>query len=251
MELAGKIALVTGSSRGIGAAIARTFAGNGAFVILHGRDREALATVHAGIIAAGGQAAVYAADLANAAEIEAMREQIDTECGSVDILVANAGGSFARPALIEEIDPNEWNAAIAGNLTATFLTVRAFLPGMKTRGAGNIITLSSAAARKPYPVAPVPYAAAKAGVQIFTQDLAAQVGPFGIRANCIAPETILTDRNQERIPADRLEAMRLQHPIPRLGRPEDIGEAALYLASERSSWVTGIILDVAGGAVLV
>jgi 3-oxoacyl-[acyl-carrier protein] reductase len=122
---------------------------------------------------------------------------------------------------------------------------------MKARGSGNIITLSSAAARKPYPVAPVPYAAAKAGVQIFTQDLAAQVGPFGIVANCIAPETILTERNKERIPAEKQEAFRRQHPIQRLGRPEDIGEAALYLASSRSSWITGIVLDVAGGAVMV
>ncbi len=133
------------------------------------------------------------ADLTNIDDIDAMRAKVEAEFGTPDILVANAGGSFARPALVEEIDPDEWRASIEGNLTATFLTVRAFLPGMKARGSGNIITLSSAAARKPYPVAPVPYAAAKAGVQIFTQDLAAQVGPFGIVANCIAPETILTD----------------------------------------------------------
>src|SRR5688572_1263667 len=114
----------------------------------------------------------------------------------------------------------KWNASISANLTTTFMTVRAFLPGMKVRGSGNIITLSSAAARKPYPVAPVPYAAAKAGVQIFTQDLAAQAGPFGVRANCIAPETILTERNRERIPVDRQEALRQQHPIPRLGTPQ-------------------------------
>ena len=250
-ELAGKTALVTGSSRGIGAAIAKTFAANGAFVLLHGRDRSALAAVEAGIRDAGGQAASYTADLTRPAEIDAMLRKIDSERGPIDILVANAGGAFARPGLIEDIDPEEWNASIAGNLTATFLTVRAVLPAMKARGSGNIITLSSAAARKPYPVAPVPYAVAKAGVQIFTQDLAAQAGPFGVRANCIAPETILTERNRERIPPERQEALVRDHPIPRLGRPEDISEAALYLASDRSSWVTGVILDVAGGAVLV
>ena len=251
MELTNKTALVTGSSRGIGAAIARTFAANGAFVILHGRDADALQAVSGEIHNAGGRASIYTADLTDPSQIESMRLEIDAECGPVDILVANAGGSFARPGLIEEIDPAEWNASIAGNLTATFLTVRAFLPGMKARGSGNIITLSSAAARKPYPVAPVPYAAAKAGVQIFTQDLAAQAGPFGIRANCIAPETILTERNLNNIPADRQEMLRQQHPLPRLGRPEDVSEAALYLASDRSSWVTGVILDIAGGAVLV
>jgi len=251
LDLQGKTALVTGSSRGIGAAIAKTFAANGAFVILHGRDRDALDGVAREIEATGRKSAVVTADLTDAAAIDTMHDTIVRDCPPLDILVANAGGAFARPALIEEIDPEEWQAAIAGNLTATFLTIRAFLPGMKARGSGAIITLSSAAARKPYPVAPVAYAAAKAGVQVFTQDLAAQVGPFGIRANCIAPETILTERNRQRIPADKQEFLRQHHPIPRLGRPEDVSEAALYLASDRSSWVTGVILDVAGGAVLV
>jgi 3-oxoacyl-[acyl-carrier protein] reductase len=187
------------------------------------------------------------ADLTKPDDIEAVRVKIDSKWGSPDILVANAGGSFARPALVEEITFADWQAAIEGNLTSTFLTIKAFLPGMKKRGSGSIITLSSAAARKPYPVAPVAYAVAKAGVQILTQDLAAQVGPFGIRANCIAPETILTERNKERIPLEKQESFRKTHPIPRLGTPNDIAEAALYLASDRSSWVTGIVLDVAGG----
>lgn len=251
MELDGKLALVTGSSRGIGAAIARRFAEEGAMVVVHGRDSEALDQVRNGIEASGGRSVSLTADVTKPDEIDAMKAKIESEWGNFEILVANAGGSFARPALIEDIDLNEWRSAIEGNLTATFLTVKAFLPGMKARGSGNIITLSSAAARKPYPVAPVPYAAAKAGIQIFTQDLAAQVGPFGIRANCIAPETILTERNLERIPIDKQEAFRKQHPINRLGTPGDIAEAALYLASNRSSWVTGIVLDVAGGAVML
>ncbi|MFN7022955.1 MAG: SDR family NAD(P)-dependent oxidoreductase [Pseudorhizobium sp.] len=251
MDLDNRIALVTGSSRGIGTAIAKTFAANGATVILHGRDKDALTSVRGEIEASGGRAVYQTADLTSIDDIDAMRARIETEFGTPDILVVNAGGSFARPALVEEIDPDEWRASIEGNLTATFLTVQAFLPGMTARGSENIITLSSAAARKPYPVAPVPYAAAKAGVQIFTQDLAAQVGPFGMVSNCIAPETILSGRNKERIPADKQEAFRRQHPLQRLGRPEGIGEAALYLASSRSSWVTGIVLDVGGGAVMV
>jgi len=110
--------------------------------------------------------------------------------------------------------------------------------------------MSSAAARRPHARSPIPYAAAKAALQLLTQDVAAQVGPFGIRVNCIAPETILTDRNEERIPAAVREQLVNDHPIRRLGTPEDVARAALYLVSEDAAWITGIILDVAGGAVM-
>ena len=92
------------------------------------------------------------------------------------------------PGPVEDTSEQEWRAALDGNLTATFLTIKSILPGMKERRAGNIITMSSAAARRPHPASPVAYAAAKAGIEIFTQDLAAQVGPHGIRVNCIVPE---------------------------------------------------------------
>jgi 3-oxoacyl-[acyl-carrier protein] reductase len=122
---------------------------------------------------------------------------------------------------------------------------------MKQRKIGNIITVSSAAARRPHPRSPIPYSAAKAGIQMLTQHLAAQVGPFGIRVNCVAPETILTERNQERIPADQVQSLVEQHPLRRLGTPDDVARAALFLASEQSAWMTGVVLDVAGGAVMV
>jgi 3-oxoacyl-[acyl-carrier protein] reductase len=99
------------------------------------------------------------------------------------------------------------------------------------------------------PGSPVAYAAAKAAVQLLTQDVAAQAGPYGIRVNCIAPETILTERNKERIPEAMQTALIDVHPIKRLGTPEDVARAALFLASEESSWITGLILDVNGGAV--
>ena len=102
------------------------------------------------------------------------------------------------------------------------------------------MTISSAAGRKPHPQAPIPYSAAKAGIQILTQDVAAQAGPYGIRVNCIAPETILTERNRQRIPEAQQEAMVEWHPIRRLGTPEDVAQAALYLVSDQSAWITGI-----------
>jgi len=123
-------------------------------------------------------------------------------------------------------------ASNISKLVRTFLTIKSFLPGMKERRAGNIVTLSSAAGRRPHTRSPIAYSVAKAGIELMTQDVAAQAGPYGIRVNCIAPETILTERNQRRI-------------------PDDVARAVLFLVSEDSSWITGVILDVAGGGVMV
>jgi 3-oxoacyl-[acyl-carrier protein] reductase len=244
------VALVTGSSHGIGAAIATLFAREGAKVVVHGRDTAAMSAVTADIERAGGRAMQFAADVTKFADIEAMRRQIEQELGPVDVLVANAGGNPTRPGPVEQISEDDWRAAIDSNLTATFLTIKSFLPGMKERKAGSIVTISSAAARRPHPASPVPYAAAKAGIQMLTQDLAAQAGPYGIRVNCIAPETILTERNKRLIPAAQQEELVGMHPLRRLGTPEDVARAALYLVSDDAAWITGVILDVAGGAVL-
>ena len=247
-RLKDKIALVTGSSRGIGAAIAALFAREGAKVALHGRDAEALSAVLADIMQAGGEAIYVTADVT---DIEAMRRQIEREFGPVDILVTNAGGSFTTPGPLEQTREEEWRASIDGNLTATFLTIKSFLPRMKERRSGNVITVSSAAARRPHPMSPIAYSAAKAGIEVLTQDLAAQVGPYGIRANCIAPETILTERNKQRIPPAQQQDLVALHPIRRLGTPADVAHAALYLACDDAAWIAGVILDVAGGAVMV
>jgi 3-oxoacyl-[acyl-carrier protein] reductase len=207
--------------------------------------------VKAEIEHAGGQAMQVTGDITKFADIEALRRQIEQEFGAVDILVANAGGSFTKPGPLEETSEDGWHASVNGNLTATFLTIKSILPSMKERRAGNIITISSAASRRPHPGSPLPYAAAKAGIEILTQDLAAQVGPYGIRVNSIAPETILTERNEECIPDAQKQMLRDLHPIRRLGTPEDVAYAALFLASDNAAWITGIVLDVAGGAVMV
>jgi 3-oxoacyl-[acyl-carrier protein] reductase len=222
--LTGRVALVTGSSRGIGAAIAREFAAEGAAVAVHGRDEAAAAAVRDHIIELGGR--------------------------PVDVLVANAGGNPTRPGPLERMTLDEWRAAIDANLTATFVTISAFLPGMKERGFGSIVTMSSAASRRPTPQSPVAYAAAKAGIEVLTKWLAVEAGPSGVRVNCIAPETIMTERNQQKIPTDVQERLAQNHPLRRLGSPNDVARAAVYLASDESQWVTGITLDIAGGAVL-
>ena len=249
--LSGKVALVTGASRGIGAAIARLFAQHGARIAVHGRDTEALAAVKSQIEGTGATAIKVVADVTKFAEIEVARNQVERKLGPIDILVANAGGSLTPPGPLEEISEEGWRASVEGNLTATFLTLKSIIPGMKQRKSGAVVTISSAAGRRSHPQAPIPYSAAKAGIQILTQDLAAQAGPYGVRVNCIAPETVLTERNCRRIPRAQQEAMVEWHPIRRLGAPEDVAQAALYLVSDQSAWITGIVLDVAGGAVMV
>jgi 3-oxoacyl-[acyl-carrier protein] reductase len=247
-RLEGRAALVTGSSRGIGAAIARLFAAEGATVAVHGRDPSAVEDVRSSIEASGGRAVGVLAELTDFAEIERMRGEIEKATGQIDLLVANAGGSLTAPGPLEEIPIDGWEATVDANLTATFLTLRSFLPGMKQLGRGDIITISSTAGSRPHARSPIPYAVSKAGIQLLTQDLALQAGPFGIRANCIAPETILTEGNRSRIPPDVQVRLAEAHALRRLGTPDDVAHTALFLADrEQSGWVTGAVLDLHGG----
>lgn len=250
-DIEGKVALVTGSSRGIGAAIATLFASRGAKVAVHGRDAAALESVRLAIEGAGGTVIQVTGDVTRAEDVEAIRRNVEERMGPIDILVANAGGSLTPPGPLEDIPEQAWRATIDANLTATFLCIKSVLPGMKQRGRGCIITVSSSAGRRAHPRSPIPYAAAKAGIELLTQDVAAQAGPHGVRVVCIAPETILTARNRQRIPEAQQQELVAAHPVRRLGTPEDVAAAALFLASEDASWITGIVLDVAGGATMV
>lgn len=249
-SLKDKVALVTGSSRGIGAGIAKEFAREGAAVAVHGRDRSALSAVASEIEETGGRVMIAPAELTSFDELEEARGHMERELGPVDVLVANAGGT-ASFGLLEEISEEDWRASVDDNLTATFLTLKCFLPGMKQRRRGSIITMSSAAGRRAHPRSPIAYGAAKAGIEMMTQHVASQVGPYDIRVNCIAPETILTERNRHQFP-DKVKAKVVEsHPLRRLGTPEDVARAAVFLASDDSGWITGVILDVAGGSVMV
>ncbi|TDD23718.1 SDR family NAD(P)-dependent oxidoreductase [Nonomuraea diastatica] len=242
-DLEGKVALVTGGSGGIGSETARVLAGQGMRVVVNGRDPVAIENVVRSI---GGTAIGVAADTTDPAAVELMREEVERRLGPVDVLAVFAGGGTGRPRPIDQMSEDDWHATVHANLTSTFLVIRSFLPGMRRRGSGSIITMASLAARTPTP-ASVAYTAAKAGVIALTRQLAHELGPAGIRANAVAPSTIMTDRLEERMPQELQDRVLAEHPLGRLGTPLDVANVTAFLASGVSSWITGLTIDVAGG----
>ena len=252
-DLSGKVAVVTGSSRGIGAATATLLALNGAHVVVTGRREDGVAATVAAIRDAGGEATGVVGDATDAAQLERLRADAERTYGPVDVLAAFVGGSGRRPEPMAELPLTDWSATIDANLTATFLALKTFLPAMMERGRGAVVTMSSAAARLASggPIgAPTAYAAAKAGVVRLTQEAAREAGPRGVRVNCIAPSTVLTERLELAIPPERKEELTRLHPLGRLGKPQDVASATVFLASESAGWITGVTLDVSGGQVM-
>ncbi|HUY45994.1 MAG TPA: SDR family NAD(P)-dependent oxidoreductase [Streptosporangiaceae bacterium] len=249
-DLAGKVAVVTGGSRGIGAETCRYFAANGMKVAVVGRDSDAITSVVKDIESRSGCAVGVTADCTDSVALEALRATAERELGPVDVLAAFAGFDLG-PVPLGPAAEESWRTVIDGNLTATFLTLNVFLPGMIERERGSIITMSSAAGRLPG-WSSVGYAAAKAGILMLTRRLALDVGKHNVRINALAPSAILTERQRERIPEEVRERIaKEQFSIPRWGTPADCANAALFLASDASSWMTGVTTDIAGGKIML
>ena len=249
-DLAGKVAVVTGGSGGIGAATCRLLAANGSKVAVNGREEARIGAVVDQIRSDGGRAIGVAADVTDFGAIERMRQRVEEELGLVGVLAAFAASGGPPPGPTAQITEEEWRSAIDGNLTSVFLTLKSFLPGMIERGRGSIVTMASSAGRVLTP-APTAYAAAKAGVVMLSRRVAGEVGEHGVRVNCLAPDTILTERIRRYMPPDQQEQWAAAFPLGRMGTPEDVGLVTLFLASESSSWLTGITLDVAGGKIML
>jgi 2-hydroxycyclohexanecarboxyl-CoA dehydrogenase len=253
LDLTGRVALVTGSGQGIGAATAQLLAAQGAAVAVNDYFADRAGTVAAAINAAGGQAHPVAADITDAAALQAMVADVERQLGPVDILVNNAGNAgattVAAPAAqpFWESDPSEWAPWVAVNFTGVMLVTRAVLPGMVERGHGRIITVISDAGRIGEPDLVV-YSGAKAGAAGFMRAIAKAAGPHGVTANCVALGGIRTPAIEPLL-ADQGFVKRVlrSYPVGRLGEPSDPAALIAFLASDAASWITAQTYPVNGG----
>jgi 3-oxoacyl-[acyl-carrier protein] reductase len=254
MRLQGRTAFITGASRNIGRAIALAFAAEGADLVLNTRaNRDELDAVAGECRKAGVRAVPVLGDIADAAAVDAMVARGLAELGAIDVLVCNAA---IRPhRSVDETSPDDWHRVIGVNLHSAFYLARAVVPSMKARGRGSIIALggqSSITGRGNTAAV----TAAKHGLLGLVRALAAELGPFGIRANMVIPGFIDTERRYaEWYPEFRQappgSAKQLEQiPLGRLGRPEEIAEACLFLASDASAYVTGDTIRVMGGRII-
>ena len=250
-KLEGQVALVTGGGRGIGEGLALGLAEAGADVVVTARRTNEIEAVAEKVRALGRRALAITADIMDMEQVQALAEQAAKDMGRLDCWVSNAGGADDRvPRTLMEMPERQWDFQLNLNLKAVWTGAQAASKIMKEQGSGNIINISSVAA---YGAAPFngPYAVAKAGVNNLTQTLAVELAPLGIRVNGVAPGPIPTEVFLEFLGITEKEipelGERFQIPLGRVGTPEDISPAVVYLASEASSWMTGQTISVRGG----
>jgi 3-oxoacyl-[acyl-carrier protein] reductase len=254
MKLEGKTALITGASRNIGRAIALAFAAEGADLILNTRaNGDELDAVAAECRKAGVRVVGVLADVADPAAVDTMVARALAELGAIDVLVCNAAIRPHKPVTETSID--DWHRVMAVNLHSAFYLARAVVPGMQQRRRGSIIALGGQSAITGRPNTGA-VTAAKSGLLGFVRALAAELGPFGIRANMVVPGLIDTERRyaewypefRQTPPGDPAQLKDI--PLRRLGRPDDIAEACVFLASDASSYMTGDTIRVMGGRII-
>jgi 3-oxoacyl-[acyl-carrier protein] reductase len=239
----GRVALVTGASRGIGEAIARRLASEGATLLAASRSTSALDRVVSGISAAGGRARVIALDVTDPASIDAAMKSALEEHGQIDVLVNNAG--ISEDNLILRMSREAWDRVLSTNLTGAFLLTQAAVKGMVRRRYGRIVNVTSVVGLMGN-AGQANYAAAKAGLIGLTRSVARELGSRNITCNAVAPgfiATAMTDRMSEQA----RESLSGQIPLQRLGLPEDVSSAIAFLASEEAGYITGAVLNVSGG----
>lgn len=247
-RLAGKVAIVAGGTKGLGAAIAERMAGEGAKVLISGRDDKAGAALAAKIARAGGVARFRHADMAEPDAAPALVAAALEEWGALHVLAYNAG-IFPQSNLID-MPLDEWDRTMAVNLRGAMLAVKACLPEMTKRRYGRIVLTSSITGPRVAVAGWTHYAASKGGLNGFMRAAAVELGPLGITINAIEPGNIYNSAGENAFPAERRAIVKSVIPLGRIGEPDDIGWAAVYLASDEAKYVTGQSLIVDGGQIL-
>jgi 3-oxoacyl-[acyl-carrier protein] reductase len=258
MNFQGQVILVTGASRGIGAAIARAFVAEGGFVVVNYLSNEAaagavVADCKAAGAATGGDAWAIRADVTDAAQVQAMVAQVLTELGRIDVLVNNAIAPYRfdpeQRKRYWETDWSDYQTQFDGAVRTTHLVTQAVLPCMRQRAQGCIVNMVTDLVDRP--VVPYhDYTTAKSALVGFSRNLAAELGPLGIRVNCVAPGLVYPTDASRATKEDVKEAIVAQTPLRRIARPEDVAGPVLFLASDWSRFMTGQVLVVDGGLVM-
>lgn len=245
LGLDGRIAVVTGAGSGIGAAVARALSAAGARVAILDRDGDAAESLASELSARGAVAVARACDVTSEPSVLAVADDIAATLGPVGILVNNAG--ILRPGPLETVDIDAWNSVLAVNLTGYLITARAFGRAMLQTGRGSIVNVASISAINTQPRSGA-YSASKAGVLQLSKQLAVEWGPRGVRSNCILPGLIRTPLSAAFYADKVFEAKRTAMiPARRIGEPDDIANAALFLASDRSGYMNGGEMLIDGG----
>ena len=248
-RLQGKVAIVTGSTSGIGIGIAKLYAAEGAKVVICGRRAEKGQAVVDEIVKAGGEASYHFMDITSTESIEALMADTFEKYGKIDVLVNNAANVALKDGRVDELTVEMWDAIFQSDMRGTFYTTKCALPYMqKNENGGSIVNIGSMASCAG-DLGSTAYACAKAGVDMLTQSVALQYGKSNIRCNCVRPGLIVTPQNEAHVPQALKDIFLSNIMVNRYGCPEDIGHLCVYLGSDESSYVTGQIMTVDGGLI--
>ena len=253
MRFSGKVALITGASKGIGRATALRLAHEGGTVIVNGRDPGAVTAAVAAIERDGGRAISAVGDVTHGADAARIVAQGIAQCGGIDILVNNAGGgTMAR--WLDDVDETAWATSLQANLTSAFLMTKAIVPHLRERRRGRIVMVASVAGRNMSRLSGPEYSAAKGGMLAFMRHLAVELGPFNVTVNGVAPGPTMVERvakKWELRGVEEREKILRNIPLGRPAQPEEIAAAILFLASDDASYVNGACIDVNGGSFMM
>ncbi|MDD7173562.1 MAG: SDR family NAD(P)-dependent oxidoreductase [Clostridiales bacterium] len=245
-RLKDKVAIVTGSTSGIGIGIAKLYAAEGAKVVICGRRAEKGQAVVDEIVKAGGEASYHFMDITDPASIDALMADTVEKYGKIDILVNNAANVALKDGRVDELTIEMWDAIFQSDMRGTFYTTKCALPYMQKNNGGSIVNIGSMASCAG-DLGSTAYACAKAGVDMLTQSVALQYGKSNIRCNCVRPGLIVTPQNEAHVPQALKDIFLSNIMVNRYGCPEDIGYLCVYLGSDESTYVTGQIMTVDGG----